>query len=282
MTAAALFAFAANSLLTRAALGGTAIDPVSFTALRIASGALVLFALIVWRGESAPERPRIRGSWVSAFALFGYALLFSLAYRGLSAATGALLLFGAVQVTMLSVALARGESLRMIQWIGLMAALGGIVLLLWPGLAAPPPLDAACMLVAGVAWGIYTLRARGGDPTAVTAWNFLRASVPALALLGVFAVAARWDPLGVTYAVLSGALASGLGYAIWYAALPRIGTHTAAVSQLAVPVITALGGVLLLAEPLSPRLLGSGALVLVGIGLVVTGNRPGPTGGRAR
>lgn len=271
LTLAALVAFAGNSLLARAALDRTAIDPVSFTAVRLAAGALVLVLLV----RARHERRAGRGSWPSALALFGYALLFSLAYRGLSAATGALLLFGAVQLTMLLTALLRGERLRPLQWAGLLAAASGLLALLWPGLAAPPPLDAACMLGAGVAWGVYTLRARGsGDPTAATAANFTRAAVPALVLLGVFAIEARWDPAGIALAAASGAVASGLGYAIWYTALQRITTHTAAVAQLAVPVITALGGVLLLAEPLTPRLLGAGLAVLVGIALVVQGGRP--------
>ncbi|WP_318284872.1 DMT family transporter [Halomonas denitrificans] len=265
LTCVALVAFAANSLLTRAALDGTAIDPLTFTAVRLASGALVLALLVRVR----IERAGARGSWVSAAALFAYALLFSLAYRGLTAATGALLLFGAVQVTMLAVALARGDRLGTRQWAGLAAALGGIAWLLWPGIAAPPLAAAMSMAGAGVAWGIYTLRARGGgDPTAVTAANFVRATVPALVLLGIFATAVRWDPRGITLAVASGAMASGLGYAVWYAALRQIGTHSAAVAQLAVPVITAFGGVALLAEPLDGRLVGSGILVLVGIGLV--------------
>ncbi len=272
LTTLALVAFAANSLLARAALDGTSIDPLTFTAIRLAAGALVLGGLV----RARIERTGARGTWASAAALLAYALLFSLAYRGLTAATGALLLFGAVQVTMLGVALLRGERLHSLQWAGLVAAGGGIGWLLWPGVAAPPPAAALCMLGAGIAWGAYTLRARGsGDATAITASNFLRASVPALVLLGVFASAARWDAEGVALAVVSGALASGLGYAVWYAALRHITTHTAAVAQLAVPVITALGGVVLLAEPLDTRLVGSGLLVLAGIGLVVHGNGRG-------
>ncbi len=277
LTVLALVAFAANSLLTRAALDLTSIDPVSFTAVRLVSGAILLWVLV--RGRT--ERADGRGSWGSALALFGYALLFSLAYRGLTAATGALLLFGAVQVTMLLAAAARGDRPGVQQWLGLAAALAGLAMLLWPGLAAPPAGPASLMLLAGVAWGVYTLRAAGpGDPVARTAANFLRASVPALGLLAIWAVQARWDPLGVLLAVASGALASGLGYATWYAALRLIDTHTAAVAQLAVPVLTAIGGVLLLAEPLSARLLGAGALVLIGIGLVVHGRSTRSSPGR--
>jgi drug/metabolite transporter (DMT)-like permease len=219
-----------------------------------------------------PEFGGGRGRWIAPAALFTYALFFSLAYRGLTAATGALLLFGAVQLTMLLVAFHRGERLVGWQWPGLFAALAGLALLLWPGLAAPPLWATGAMLLAGVAWGVYTLCSGGsGNPTARTAGNFLLASVPALALVAVWAVNTQWDPMGVLLAVLSGAVASGLGYAIWYAALRHIDTHTAAVSQLSVPVLTALGGVLLLAEPLSGRLVLSGMLVLLGIGLVIRG-----------
>jgi drug/metabolite transporter (DMT)-like permease len=264
----ALVAFAANSLLTRAALDQTAIDPVTFTVVRLFSGALLLLVLV--RGR--PEFGRDHGGWVPSMALFAYALFFSLAYRGLTAATGALLLFGAVQLTMLLVAARRGEHLAGLQWLGLSAALGGLGLLLWPGLAAPPLPSTAAMLLAGVAWGVYTLRSGGeGDPTARTAANFLRASVPALALVAVWSLETNWDPIGIAFAIASGAVASGLGYAVWYAALRRIDTHTASVSQLSVPVLTALGGVVLLAEPLSGRLVVSGALVLLGIGLVLRG-----------
>jgi drug/metabolite transporter (DMT)-like permease len=224
-----------------------------------------------------PSRPAGRGSWASALALFGYAIAFSLAYRSLSAATGALLLFGAVQVTMIAWARVRGERLARRQWIGAAVALGGLVWLLLPGLAAPPPDAAALMLGAGVAWGIYTLRARGaGDPTRVTAANFARASLPALGLALALAPGLTWDADGLVLAVASGALASGVGYAVWYAALRHIGTHTAAVSQLSVPVLTAIAGVTLLAEPLTSRLITGGVAVLGGILLVVVRPRAAP------
>lgn len=266
----ALVAFAANSILARAALTATAIDPLSFTAIRIVSGALMLWLIVRMRSGLAEGR----GSWASALALFGYAVAFSVAYLSLTAATGALLLFGAVQVTMISWSLVTGARLTPRQWIGFMLAMAGLVWLLLPGLAAPPALPAALMIGAGVAWGIYTLRAKGaGDPTRVTAANFLRASVPAIVLalampLG-FVSAASIDLSGIVLAIASGALASGLGYAVWYAALKRIQTSTAAVAQLSVPVITAIAGVGLLAEPLSLRLVIAGAAVLGGIALVV-------------
>ncbi|NEZ04925.1 DMT family transporter [Wenzhouxiangella sp. XN201] len=266
----ALVAFAANSILTRAALTDTSIDPISFTTVRIASGAVMLWLIVRVRSSGAEGR----GSWASALALFGYAIAFSLAYRSLTAATGALLLFGAVQVTMVSWGLFRGERLSAVQWLGVLLALAGLVWLLLPGLSAPPLLAAALMLAAGCAWGIYTLRAKGaGDPTRVTAANFARASLPAVGLGLIFAGDVSWDSQGLALAVASGALASGMGYAVWYTVLKHIGTHTAAVSQLTVPVITAIAGVLLLSEPLSWPTVVGGACILGGIALVTRPRR---------
>jgi len=274
LSVVALVAFAANSILTRAALSDSSIDPVSFTAVRIASGAAMLWLIVRLRAPGAEGRD----SWASALALFGYAIAFSLAYRSLTAATGALLLFGAVQVTMIAWGLVRGERLSAVQSLGVALALAGLVWLLLPGLSAPPLLAAGLMLAAGCAWGIYTLRAKGaGDPTRVSAGNFARAAVPAVGLGLVFAGDLAWEGRGLALAVASGALASGLGYAVWYAVLKHIGTHTAAVSQLTVPIITAIAGVLLLSEPLSWPTVVGGACILGGIALVTrraTGRSP--------
>ncbi|MDT8408367.1 MAG: DMT family transporter [Wenzhouxiangellaceae bacterium] len=262
----ALLAFAANSILARAALTETAIDPISFSAIRIASGALMLWLIV----RARPGLAEGRGSWVSALALFVYAIAFSVAYLSLTAATGALLLFGAVQVSMVAWNRWLGNRLSLRQWAGFGLALAGLVWLLLPGLAAPPTGPAALMIGAGIAWAVYTLRARAaGDPTRVTASNFLLASVPAIVVAAAFVPKASIDAPGVLLAAASGALASGLGYAVWYAALKRIQTSTAAVTQLGVPVITAIAGVFLLAEPLSLRLALAGAAVLGGIALVV-------------
>lgn len=262
----ALLAFAGNSLLCRAALAHTGIDPASFTAIRMAAGAVTLAALLAWRGRGAWAH----GRWASASALFAYALAFSWAYLDLTAATGALLLFGAVQGTMLTAGVAAGERLTALGAAGLVLALAGLVALLWPGLSAPAPLPAALMLAAGIAWGVYSLRGRaGGDPLAATAGNFLR-TVPMVAALLVLAwptLAPDWT--GAGYALASGAITSGLGYALWYAALPALRSITAATLQLSVPVITALAGVLLLAEPLAPRLVVAGIAILGGVALVV-------------
>lgn len=281
LTVVALVAFAANSILTRAALSATTIDPLSFTAVRIASGAVMLWLIVRFRVSGAEGR----GNWASALALFGYAIAFSLAYRSLTAATGALLLFGAVQVTMIAWGLVRGERLSAAQSLGMLLALAGLVWLLLPGLSPPPFLAAGLMLAAGCAWGIYTLRARGaGDPTLVTAENFARATLPAVGLMLVFVFVGdhSWDGRGLALAVASGALASGLGYAVWYAALKHIGTHTAAVSQLTVPIITAIAGILLLSEPLTWPTVVGGACILGGIALVTRPPRETGRAGKSR
>jgi drug/metabolite transporter (DMT)-like permease len=277
MTALALIAFAANSLLCRAALADGSIDAASFTNIRLIAGAAVLWLIVRLRAGSAIGK----GNWLSALALFVYAAGFSFAYLELSTATGALLLFGAVQSTMIGYGLYRGERLRLPQLGGLVLAIGGLVGLLLPGLSAPPPLASALMLGAGAAWGIYSLRGKGaGDPLQVTAGNFLRAVPIALllsaALLGDISLQSS---AGIGYAMASGALASGLGYAVWYSALPALKASTAASVQLSVPVIAALGGVVLLAEPLSLRLLLASLAILGGIALVIlTGPRVKPAG----
>jgi drug/metabolite transporter (DMT)-like permease len=270
LTALALAAFAGNSLLCRAALRDTGIDAASFTALRILAGAAALWVIVQVRNGTADGR----GSWASAAALFVYAAGFSFAYLSLTAATGALLLFGAVQVTMIGIGLMRGERLHPGQWIGVALAAAGLVGLLLPGLSAPPLGGALLMIAAGVAWGVYSLRGRaGGDATAVTAGNFVRACLPAAALSAAMLPWATIDAVGMGLALLSGAVTSGIGYAIWYAALPGLTATRAASVQLSVPVLTALAGVLLLAEPLSPRLLLASAAVLGGITLVIAVRR---------
>ena len=266
LTLLALLAFAGNSLLCRAALAHTGIDAASFTLVRLLSGAVVLALLAWWRRGGASGR----GNWLSALALFVYAAAFSFAYVKLSAAAGALLLFGAVQATMIAHGLWSGERLRPLQVGGLVLACGGLIGLVLPGLSAPPLVAALLMMTAGIAWGVYSLRGRGaGDPLQVTAGNFLRA-VPMAAVLSVLLFGqASPDPSGLGYAVLSGALASGVGYAIWYTALPFLKSTTAATVQLAVPVIAAMGGVFLLGEPLTPRLLAASAAILGGVAMVV-------------
>ena len=265
-----MIAFAGNSLLCRVALRDTGIDAASFTTIRLASGALVLWLIVRMRRGAASSG----GSWPSALALFGYAAGFSFAYVSLPAATGALLLFGAVQATMIGHAMWAGERLAALQWVGLVLALGGLVGLLLPGLAAPPLEAAFLMLGAGVAWGIYSLRGKGGgDPLRVTAGNFLRAVPIAAALSLLLLQQATLDGAGFGYAVASGALASGIGYAVWYMALPALKSSQAATVQLSVPVIAAAGGIVFLGEPLSLRLVLASIAVLGGIALVILEKR---------
>lgn len=266
LTSLSMIAFAGNSLLCRIALKHTSIDAASFTAIRLISGAAMLWLVVRMRRGTHGSK----GNWPSAFALFLYAAGFSLAYVNLSAATGALLLFGAVQTTMIGYGIYAGERLQKLQLAGLILALGGLAGLLLPGLSAPPLYGSVLMLGAGVAWGIYSLRgSSAGDPTVVTAGNFLRA-VPFSAVLSVLMLhGASLNTAGIWYAVLSGALTSGIGYAIWYTALPALKATHAATIQLSVPVIAALGGIVFLGEPLTLRLILASIAILGGIALVI-------------
>jgi drug/metabolite transporter (DMT)-like permease len=265
-TVVALLAFAANSLLCRAALASGLVDPASFTALRTASGALFLLVLVGFRAGLQ----RGAGNWLMALMLFGYMALFSFAYRSLSAATGALLLFAAVQLTMFLVAIRRGERFSPLAWLGLLLAFAGVVYLLWPGVNAPQPVDATLMLLAGVAWGVYSLLGRTVvAPLETTALSFLLCLPMAAALLlfNLGGLSISWP--GALMAAASGALASGLGYALWYAALATLASTTAATVQLAVPALAALGGVWFLGEPFGWRLALASTLTLGGIFLVL-------------
>ncbi|QQE89290.1 EamA family transporter [Azotobacter chroococcum] len=273
LTALAMLAFAGNSLLCRLALRDTAIDAASFTGVRLLAGALTLWLLL----RLGSGRGRAGGSWSGAVALFVYAAGFSFAYLQLDAGVGALLLFGAVQLGMLLYGLWRGERLGPWASLGLLLALAGLVALLLPGANAPAPGSAALMLLAGLAWAVYSLLGRGSaDPLAATAGNFLRA-VPLALLLGLLLLAqSEPDPQGLAYALLSGALTSGLGYAVWYSALRGLGALQAATVQLSVPILAALAGALLLGEALTLRLSLAGLAVLGGIALVLTAERVAP------
>lgn len=270
LTTIAMLAFAGNSLLCRLALQQTAIDAASFTTIRLIAGALAL-GLIAWfRRSGNLGKNGQNGSWLSAFALFFYATAFSFAYASLSAATGALLLFGAVQATMIIFGIWHGERFRTMQITGLLLAVAGLVGLLLPGLSAPPLWGAVLMISSGIAWGVYSLRGKGaGDPTAVTAGNFLRALPFALVLSMLFFRNMNIDTAGVAYAITSGALTSGIGYAIWYTALPSLKATHAATVQLSVPVIAALGGIVFLGEGLTLRLILASIAILGGIALVI-------------
>lgn len=266
LTSLAMIAFAGNSLLCRLALKQTIIDAASFTTIRLLSGALVLWLIVQSRQDRAPGA----GNWWSSLALFAYAAGFSFAYMNLPAATGALLLFGTVQATMIGYGVWQGERLLKLQLLGLGLALAGLIGLLLPGLSAPPLADSLLMIVAGAAWAIYSLRGRGaGDPTRVTAGNFLRTVPMALALSIINWRDTALDSAGIYYAMASGALASGIGYALWYRVLPALKASHAATLQLSVPVIAAIGGVSLLDEPISLRLVLASVAILGGIALVI-------------
>jgi len=265
LLALVLTAFAANSLLCRMALGSASADPISFTALRLISGAVMLVLLSAWR--SGVGRPLL--NLPAATCLFVYAIFFSIAYIELDTATGALLLFAAVQTTMIVIALWRGERPSRLAWFGFFVATTGLTILLLPGLSAPPWRPAAQMAVAGIAWGLYTLIGIGGhDPLRSTTWNFLLASPLALLAFAVPGQTFHLEADGAVLAVLSGAVASGLGYALWYRVLPRLSTLLAATAQLAVPVLAAVGGIVLLQESPSLRLVLCAPVVLGGVLLV--------------
>lgn len=268
-----LLAFAANSVFCRLALREGAIDATAFTAIRLGSGAVVLAALL-----HCTRRPRNpAGSWAGGLALFAYAWLFSLAYLQLGAGTGALILFGAVQISMFAFGMCRGELLQRKVLLGMLIAFAGLLALLLPGTDAPPLASALVMLTAGIAWGAYSLLGKGSaDPLAATAGNFLRSlplvlgAVVAMALSGA---SLHWSGEGVLYALGSGVLASGAGYSLWYSVVKCISSQQAATMQLSVPVLAALGGVLLLGEPLTWRLGLTSLVVLGGVALALLPTR---------
>lgn len=264
LTALTMLAFAANSVLNRWAVGPGHIGAVEFAMIRLVAGAAMLAALVLWqRGGLA--WPGARGRVAGVLGLSAYLLGFSLAYRGLDAGTGALVLFGSVQVTMFAGALISREVVPVQRWAGAGLALAGLALIAAPGTAGAMPLS--LMAAAGAGWGVYSLAGRAAsDPLAATAWNFLL-SLPLVLPLGLAVRLAAPDGLGVALAVVSGAVMSGLGYALWYALLPRLGATRAAVAQLTVPVIAALGGAVLLAEAPSLRFWGAAGLVLGGVAL---------------
>lgn len=275
--AIAMTAFAANSLICRMALTGTAIDPASFASVRMASGALMLWLIVLWERRGKPPGTASGrwvvqgGNWISAAALFAYAMTFSYAYQHIATATGALLLFGSVQASMIFYGVLRGERLRSLQTLGLLLALAGLIALMLPKLEAPPLGSALLMCTAGAAWGVYSLRGKkaAGPPIWVTAGNFWRA-VPMALVVSFFArEVAVVDGRGFALALLSGAVASGMGYAIWYRVVPHLSATSAATVQLSVPVIAAAGGALLLGEALSLAVVLSSMAILGGIGLVL-------------
>lgn len=277
LTLIAMLAFAANSLLCRMALAETDIDAASFTSIRLASGALTLWLILQIRSRTSSGAAPVKGDWISALALFTYAAGFSFAYISLPTATGALLLFGGVQVLMIGYGLVKGERPGKLQSAGMLTAAGGLLYLLLPGAEAPSLSGTLLMLAAAAGWAVYSLRGRGKQhPTAETAGNFLRA-VPVTLVLSLFALIfvgpIQLDSLGLLLALASGAFASGMGYALWYAVLPHLEATIAAAVQLTVPAIAALAGVLILSEPMSERLIMASVLILGGVAITILAKR---------
>ena len=266
LTVVAILAFAGNSLLCRFALANTSLDAASFTSIRICSGALMLFLLSFTMKHSWS----VGGNWWSALALFGYAAGFSFAYVKLSAATGALLMYGAIQCTMIVWGLLKGERINLLQAMGMLVAVAGLIGLLLPGLSAPPILSAAIMLGAGISWGIYSLRGRGArNARHETTGNFIRAVPFALLISALSLKSTELNLAGVGYAIASGALTSGLGYVIWYAALPALTATSAATIQLTVPVLVAVGGLVFIGEPITLRVALTSVAILGGVAVFI-------------
>jgi drug/metabolite transporter (DMT)-like permease len=269
LTVLALIAFAANSLFCRLALAEPIIDPASYTAVRLITGAAALWIIVVLRFNGSCGKSG--GSWISAAMLFLYAVTFSFAYISLSAGTGALILFAAVQITMIAVGLYTGERPGILEWLGLLIAIAGLIYLVSPGLTAPSTAGSVLMATAGIAWGVYSLRGRGAsNPVRVTTDNFMRTVPLAIAVALFWLPALTITPKGLLWAALSGSITSGVGYILWYAALPRLTATRAATLQLAVPVLAAIGGVTVLSEALSLRLVISAVVIVGGVGLAVS------------
>jgi drug/metabolite transporter (DMT)-like permease len=271
-TGLALIAFAANSVLCRLALGESAIDASTFTIVRLLSGAIVLTVILSISKLNSNSNSSTKGSWPASIALFIYAITFSFAYVTLDTATGALILFGSVQVTMILMSMFSGNRLHISEWFGMALAFTGFVYLILPGVTTPSVIGFFLMTVSGIAWGIYTLKGRGSkNPIMDTAFNFLR-TLPFVIILAIITIKyAHYSSEGILLAVLSGSIASGIGYMIWYTALSGLSVTQAAVLQLLVPVIAAVGGVIFVSESISFRLTVSSAMILGGILMVVLG-----------
>jgi drug/metabolite transporter (DMT)-like permease len=268
LTVVTMLAFAANSLLCRLALGQELIDAATFTTVRVISGAVTLSVIVLLRRRKQHDRGRV--DWRTVAALFTYMVFFSFAYLSLSAGTGALILFGAVQLTMFIFALRQGEHFPLISWAGLALAILGLIYLVSPGVTAPDPLGAVLMAIAGIAWGFYSLLGRGAsDPLEATSRNFVY-SVPLVLIVSlIFWPDFSSSSKGLALAMASGAIASGCGYVIWYAALPGLTATRAATVQLSVPMIAAFGGVVMLSEQITLRLLLASAATLGGVAIVL-------------
>jgi drug/metabolite transporter (DMT)-like permease len=270
LTSLAMLAFAANSVLARLALAPAGADALAYTGIRLASGAIALAVLLIASDRGRSRSLRIAGSWTGAAALAGYALAFSIAYIMLGAGTGALILFASVQIGVIGAAIVKGDRPGILEWVGLAVAFAGLVYLVSPGLVAPHPLGALLMLAAGLCWAAYTLIGRGSQfPLADTTGNFIRTLPVALPLVLLGTLWNGMDVSAALYAVVSGVVASGLGYAVWYAVLPSLTRTRAAIVQLAVPAIAAAGGIIFIAEPVTLRLLVASLAILGGVAIAL-------------
>lgn len=274
-----MVAFAANSVFARLALGAAQIDAGGYTGIRLLSGAIILAVLLLIKRQelALPAAFRERARWPTAAALFGYAIAFSYAYEFLGAGMGALILFATVQITMLGWALFKGDRPGSIALGGMAVALGALVYLVSPGIVAPDPLGSVLMIIAGISWAVYSLLGRGSkEPLVDTAYNFILTVPVALVLTAVSLALRSPSPAGVGWAIASGALASGIGYAVWYRALPLLSRSSAAIVQLTVPVIAAAGGILFIGEELTLRLVIASALILGGVAIAITARKSPP------
>ena len=271
LVSVAMLAFAANSILARLALSESDIDPLAYTGIRLVAGAAVLAAIALFRAAPPKTmRSAIKGSWSGAISLLLYALAFSVAYVMVGAGPGALILFASVQIGMLAWAIVKGDRPAPLEWLGMGVAFAALVYLVSPGLVAPPLQGALLMVVAGLAWGAYSLIGRGSRaPVADTAGNFARCAPVGLLLIAIGVASVRPNAEGLAYAVASGALASGLGYIVWYGVLPSLSRTQAAFVQLSVPAIAAAGGIAIIGEPLTARLLIATAGIVGGIALAL-------------
>jgi drug/metabolite transporter (DMT)-like permease len=287
LTLLTLIAFASNSIFCRTALLIHNLGALTFTIVRLGSGTIMLLPILLWPEGNRQESVFLSGRRFvfsrsaigMAASLFFYALFFSLAYVELQAATGAIILFPTVQITMLGLSLALGNRLNRFEWVGFALALGGLVYLLLPGIAAPPMGGAVMMILSGISWGIYSILGQFEPyPVIATARNFLYSVPPCLILVGILLIGWRSEGSvsldGLILAVVSGAFASGLGYVLWYLTLRRISTTMAFLCQLAVPIIAGFGGVIFLNEHVSFRLIVASFIILSGLGTAIAGRRP--------
>lgn len=270
LTSLALIAFAANSVLCRLALGNESIDASSFTVIRLLSGAFALFIIFCMNGNRTEASSK--GSWSASFLLFTYAITFSIAYLSVDTGTGALILFGSVQITMILLSIASGTRLHASEWLGLIMAFTGFIYLIYPSISSPSINGLILMTISGISWGLYTLMGkRSKNPLMDTTYNFVR-TIPFVVVLAVFTIQhISYSSEGVILAILSGAITSGIGYTIWYIALRDLSSTQAAVVQLSVPVIASVGGVLFVSESVTQRLIVSAIIVLSGILMVILG-----------